>query len=306
MMQLDRDRIAEGRRLLAAATPGPWFVAEPSIANPADVRSVGHGPVCAIGGREGGENDIPAAADAELMVHMRNTHGQLLDDLEGSVDLFREWRDIALRRKQELAEARDRIAELEKQAGHRVIATAQIANEPTGTVLLSAQGDVASVDHGASGEWLGGDTRVRFLDFQSGPWEFVEFLPDGQWSVLWQPDERPMAEHLHTVTITQDEGATCPRIEFVCAGDRTAACHRYPDCDCDSWESDDDEHPHPYVEHEKCWMQDWFDNHGTDPADDTLAECDITPGMSGPIKTSFCWDYVEWEFISQPEVTDHV
>ncbi|MFE2996849.1 hypothetical protein ACFXG4_17760 [Nocardia sp. NPDC059246] len=79
-----------------------------------------------------------------------------------------------------------RIAELEK-AGHRVIETAQIANEPTGTVLLSAQGDVASVDHGASGEWLGGDTRVHFLDFQAGPWEFVEFLPDGQWSVLWQP-----------------------------------------------------------------------------------------------------------------------
>ena len=110
-----------------------------------------------------------------------------------------------------------------------------------------------------------------------------------------------MAEHLHTVTITGGENDTYPRIEFVCAGDRTADCHRYPDCDCESWEWDEDDHPHPYVEHEKCWMQGWFDSDATDPSYDTLDECDITPGMSGPIATSFQGEYVEWGFAA-PEV----
>ncbi|MGW4126386.1 hypothetical protein [Nocardia sp. NPDC004711] len=91
-------------------------------------------------------------------------------------------------RGRELDAAQRRITELEQQAGHRVIETAQIAIEPTGTVLRSAQGDVASVDHGGAGEWFGGDTRVHFLDFQLGESEFVEFLPDGQWTVLWQPE----------------------------------------------------------------------------------------------------------------------
>ncbi|MFE3060667.1 hypothetical protein [Nocardia sp. NPDC059239] len=70
----------------------------------------------------------------------------------------------------------------------RVITTAAIANEPTGTVLRSAHGDVASVDHGGSGEWLGHSTKVHFLDFAEPWWEFVMHLPDGQWSVLWQPE----------------------------------------------------------------------------------------------------------------------
>lgn len=112
-----------------------------------------------------------------------------------------------------------------------------------------------------------------------------------------------MADHLHTVTITHRDGETLPRIEFRCAGDRTAECHRYPDCGCESWGSDEDEHPHPFVEHGECWMQGWFDNDGIDPSTDLLAECDITPGMSGPIKAWFEGEYVEWEFIV-PEVID--
>lgn len=110
-----------------------------------------------------------------------------------------------------------------------------------------------------------------------------------------------MTEHLHTVTITGTEDR--PRIEFRCAGDRTAECHRYPDCDCESWEWDEDDHPHPYVEHKHCWMQGWFDNDGTDPSSDTLAECDMAVGMSGPIKASFQDEYVEWEFIEEQEVS---
>jgi hypothetical protein len=43
-------------------------------------------------------------------------------------------------------------------------------------------------------------------------------------------------------------------------------------------------------------MQDWFDNDGTDPMGETLVDCDYTVGMSGPIKTTFCHDYIEWEF----------
>ncbi|MGW4124751.1 hypothetical protein [Nocardia sp. NPDC004711] len=69
----------------------------------------------------------------------------------------------------------------------RVIETAQIPNEPTGTVLRSTHGDVGSVDHGGAGEWPGHNTKVHFLDFAEPWWEFVMHLPPGQWAVLWQP-----------------------------------------------------------------------------------------------------------------------
>lgn len=111
----DRDLIAEGRRLLAAATPGPWFVAMPAAANPADVLSAGNGPVCAIGSREGGDNDIAAVADAELIVHMRNTYGELAEQLwqvrDRAADFERQaehWREAA-------GQYRARITELERE-----------------------------------------------------------------------------------------------------------------------------------------------------------------------------------------------
>lgn len=97
---------------------------------------------------------------------------------------------------------------------------------------------------------------------------------------------------LHTVDIKGDEGI--PRIEFTCHGGRDALCHRYPDCECADWEED---HWHPSIAHDKCWMQDWFDNDGIDPMPENLAECEYASGMSGPIKTYFYNDYVEWEFI---------
>lgn len=96
------------------------------------------------------------------------------------------------------------------------------------------------------------------------------------------------AEAQHTVTITADS-----KIEFTCDGDSTSICHQYPDCDCESWSEG---HPHPMASHDRCWMQDWFDNGGTAPMDDTLDDCKYTAGMSGPIKTYFCQDYIEWEF----------
>lgn len=110
-----------------------------------------------------------------------------------------------------------------------------------------------------------------------------------------------MPEHLHTVRITGT--AEHPKIEFTCHGGRDAECHSYPDCRCESWVRGN--HEHPFVLHDECWMQAWFDNGGTDPtAEDpiTLADCGYRPGMSGPIKTSFCEEYLEWEFIAGREM----
>lgn len=104
---------------------------------------------------------------------------------------------------------------------------------------------------------------------------------------------------LHTVAITGDEEH--PRIEFTCHGGAESACHNYPACDCESW---DDDHHHPKVTHLECWMQGWFDNDCISPmAEDVVMptvdnDHGYTVGMSGPITTIFCHDFVEWEFIS--------
>lgn len=111
-----------------------------------------------------------------------------------------------------------------------------------------------------------------------------------------------MAEHLHTVTITA--GDPWPNIQFTCRGNRDSECHSYPDCQCESWIPGD--HEHPFVAHDECWMASWFanaHNGAIEPMPEFLADCDLVPGMSGPIATQFCQDYVEWEFIGQPEVS---
>lgn len=60
-----------------------------------------------------------------------------------------------------------------------------------------------------------------------------------------------MSTHLHSVTWSDAGEAT-----FVCRGDRTASCHRFPDCD---WDDDHDDHEHPNVEHdEACWVLSWL------------------------------------------------
>jgi hypothetical protein len=99
--------------------------------------------------------------------------------------------------------------------------------------------------------------------------------------------------NVHEVKITRTVDG--PRINFTCNADPTADCRNYPDCECESWEQD---HPHPSAPHDKCWMQDWFDNDGTDPQIDTLSDVEYTVGMKGPIWTSFQEDYIEWGFVA--------
>lgn len=110
-----------------------------------------------------------------------------------------------------------------------------------------------------------------------------------------------MTDTLHTVEITgdPDDPATW-RIKFTCHGDRDAECHSYPDCGCETWNRVDP--CHLFVPHEKCWMQQFFDNAewgGIDPLPETFADCDITPGMSGPITTWFNGEYIEWHFAEE-------
>lgn len=100
-----------------------------------------------------------------------------------------------------------------------------------------------------------------------------------------------MSTEVHHVVINADG-----QIRFDCTATRDAECHQYPDCTCESWDRND--HQHPFVPHDRCWMQDWFDNDGINPSSDVLDDCDYTPGMSGPITTAFCQDYVEWEFVN--------
>lgn len=115
-----------------------------------------------------------------------------------------------------------------------------------------------------------------------------------------------MTEHLHAVTITGT--VDDPEIEFTCHGDRDSECHSYPDCECEVWGND---HAHLFVPHDDCWMRSWFDRAADDPEEygpihpmpDQLAEEDCTVGMSGPIRTHFNGEFIEWEFIEQPEVT---
>lgn len=77
----------------------------------------------------------------------------------------------------------------------RVIETAEaLADEPTGTVLRSRHGDIASVDHGPHGDWLGTGTQVHFLGPGTSGWLTVGDLIDPDmagslpWTVLWQPE----------------------------------------------------------------------------------------------------------------------
>ena len=95
---------------------------------------------------------------------------------------------------------------------------------------------------------------------------------------------------VHEVKITDDL-----KIQFTCHSDQHAECRNYPDCQCESW---DDDHEHPKVPQPECWMQAWFDNDGIDPMSENLEDCEYRPGMSGPIKTYFCEEYIEWEFAS--------
>lgn len=116
-----------------------------------------------------------------------------------------------------------------------------------------------------------------------------------------------MSTNPHIVTVKAhyiDGVEMTPDVEFTCAGDSTAECHNYPDCDCEAW---DDGHEDEYGEgherkpHDECWMQDWFDNdeHCYDGEDsDDMGDYGIPRNFnrSGPIKASFEMEYISWDF----------
>ncbi|WP_306365480.1 hypothetical protein [Nocardia sp. CC227C] len=74
----DRDLITEGRRLLAEAGLAPWVVGS---ARPSGGHYIGTAPA-----DPGDAELIGETAHAELIVHMRNTYGQLLTELEQARD----------------------------------------------------------------------------------------------------------------------------------------------------------------------------------------------------------------------------
>lgn len=104
-----------------------------------------------------------------------------------------------------------------------------------------------------------------------------------------------LAEHTVTITGTDEK----PVVEFTCHGDATAKCRFYPSCQCETWE---DGHEHPKEPQDRCWLEDWFANDATDPCGGdfgTLVEAGYTVGMSGPIRTTFYGDYIEWAFVEK-------
>ncbi|MFJ4653789.1 hypothetical protein ACIP5Y_21190 [Nocardia sp. NPDC088792] len=162
----DRDLIAEGRKLLKQARELPL--------------------------REGMFETIQTAARSladDLIIEPGRARAHIAEleaDQDGYAETARQATALGI-------DQAARIAELEQQPARRVIETAAVSNEPTGTVIRHQHGDIGSVDHGPTGEWLGGDTRVHFLDFQHAQWMTVADMladpePSDRWTVLWQPE----------------------------------------------------------------------------------------------------------------------
>lgn len=99
--------------------------------------------------------------------------------------------------------------------------------------------------------------------------------------------------NLHTVTVTVDEEGLRDKVIFTCAGDETSDCHVYPDAE--QWTDDVVEDGYPHYAHEKCWLQDWFENDGyfyagADGLDDGGEWGVPHTARSGPIEH----EYDEW------------
>ena len=102
--------------------------------------------------------------------------------------------------------------------------------------------------------------------------------------------------NLHSVTVTVVDGEA--KVAFTCAGTRTSACHVYPDTE--EWSKDDGQER---VEHDDCWLQDWFDV-GPDVAIYAGEDAILVRGgeqhpmvaRTGTISTEFDFDYITWEF----------
>ncbi|MFE6966859.1 hypothetical protein ACFVAJ_17245 [Agromyces sp. NPDC057679] len=116
----------------------------------------------------------------------------------------------------------------------------------------------------------------------------------------------------HTVTVTTrpeeagtpDEYRVVDEVAFTCTAPDDAECRSYPECDCESWTWNDDrtgdEWGHPRVPGRQCWLAGWFDAEGAIYAGingDEMRD-DLIPArdFSGPIITTWCHEWVEWEF----------
>lgn len=121
-----------------------------------------------------------------------------------------------------------------------------------------------------------------------------------------------LATFHHTVTVTTrivDEGTeneqrVVDRITFKCRAAADADCRTYPDCDCESWSWNDagthDEAGHERKHGRRCWLADWFDADGAcyvgEGADDMRDDQVPALDRSGPITTTWCEDYIEWDW----------
>ncbi|MBF6277012.1 hypothetical protein [Nocardia nova] len=78
----------------------------------------------------------------------------------------------------------------------RIDTAEDIAQEQTGTVIRSRNGDIGSVDHGPHGEWTGPATVVHLLDLGGGMGLSVADLADPElastfpYTVLHEPETR--------------------------------------------------------------------------------------------------------------------
>jgi hypothetical protein len=99
----DRDLIAEGRRLLATATPGEWW-------------PTAFGDIFAGEGVDGNAtvaDGVMNSPDRQLIIHMHNTYGELLDLVEELRKTVEGHEDSVRWVTRQRDEARARITELE-------------------------------------------------------------------------------------------------------------------------------------------------------------------------------------------------
>lgn len=131
-----------------------------------------------------------------------------------------------------------------------------------------------------------------------------------------------LATFHHTVTVTtrivdegtEDEQRVVDRVTFKCRAAADADCRTYPDCDCESWSWNDagthDEAGHERKPGHRCWLADWFDVDGAcyvgDDGDDMRDDQVPAVDRSGPITTTWCEDYIEWDWaVEASEATAH-
>jgi hypothetical protein len=105
---------------------------------------------------------------------------------------------------------------------------------------------------------------------------------------------------LHYVTFKK----RAHELTFECRGDLTSPCHQYPD-DVEAWHEPDE----TFVPHERCWLQDWFDNDSatyTGTVREEYGDNDYPPvSASGPIVATFHSDHVEWDWARSREPHEH-